>query len=288
MKRFIKKTSIFLISFTIVLILLFCMIKIANRPHRLPKNINTIIIGDSHPKCALDAKLLTNTANLSMDREPYMGSYYKIQKITKDNPQINNIVLGFSYHNFSSYYDDFVLGDDSKVFTDRYIQLMSFSDYIRLLINRPKALKSLSCVLNPFKERYLKAIVYDSTGVQGFKRDSMKKRLALQFKGKANTGLISDIQTEYFNKTVKYCKDKKIRLILVNTPLHEEYAKQLPGELKKFFNEKLAKSGLDYIDMNEIEYDDRMYMPDGDHININGLKRGTEFFKEKLSKIISR
>jgi hypothetical protein len=264
------------------------MVKTANRPYRLPKNINTIIIGDSHTKCALNAKLLTNTANLSMDREPYMGSYYKIKKICKDNPQIKNVVLGFSYHNFSSYYDDFILGDDSKVFTDRYLQLMSFYDYMKLVINRPKALKSLSCVLNPFKERYVKAIVYDSTGVQGFKRESMEKRLALQFKGKANTGLISEIQTEYFNKTIKYCKDKKIRLILVNTPLHEEYAKQLPAELKKLFNKKLAILGLDYIDMNEIEYADSMYMPDGDHININGLKRGTEYFKENYSRIISK
>jgi len=102
MKRFLKKLALI----PLMLLLVVCLITIVNysllmfsNSFNLNKNVNTLILGDSHTKYAFNDQLMINTYNFSQDADSYFYSYLKVKQISKENIQIDTVLLSFSQHN---------------------------------------------------------------------------------------------------------------------------------------------------------------------------------------------
>jgi ABC-type sugar transport system permease subunit len=104
MKLFLRKTVLVFLILTVLLVVVTIInwAYITNSNYFiLNKNINVLVLGDSHAKYALDDKILKNTCNLSTDADSYFYSYLKLKELNKKNIQIDTLLLSFSQHNIS-------------------------------------------------------------------------------------------------------------------------------------------------------------------------------------------
>jgi hypothetical protein len=259
------------------------------------KNITTIIAGDSHTKTSLNPEILTNCVNISEVAENYIFTYYKLCHFLRMNPQIKNIILGFSYHNISkvflesllkdiSYCDSYylILDDNGKSLLDTssmsYFQAkLEYDLGIPLNINknnlglRAVFTKHMSPADYPFYGSF-----YSSRKSNINDKDLNITITRQYFDNKRQYAGTSGINIAYLNKIIEMCADNNINVYLFMAPLHQKYIDKIPQEAFVNYNE--VKSDLlhrynkiKFIDLSHLNLKDKC-MGDGDHVNFFGAK----------------
>ena len=98
--------------------------------YKFNKGINKLIAGDSRTQYSINDKLIENSKNISQNSEGLLYTYYKLKTLLGNNPQIDTVFLGVSYHTFSSYYIDIQKKPDVS---GRYFFILSGGEQFRLL-----------------------------------------------------------------------------------------------------------------------------------------------------------
>jgi hypothetical protein len=104
----------------------------------------------------------------------------------------------------------------------------------------------------------------------------LEERIAAHFDLSGAEIELSNILIDYFDRINKYCNERGIRLITVNTPKIEGYDKMVPEgyktALEKVVNEMEFKyKNYLYLDYSRAEMELK-YMRDADHLNYEGAK----------------
>src|SRR5688572_22900010 len=132
MRRFVRKSLVFIIIFITLLIIVLTMLVMLNHQlfEKYPTNhINTIFIGDSHMEMGINDKLVPGGLNLARSSDGYIHSFTKLKAFLQKEKEIRTVVLSYSAHNLSSYFDTFIDGRDAR---------FGFSDYFPILSQREK------------------------------------------------------------------------------------------------------------------------------------------------------
>jgi len=282
MKKFLFKLFYF---FAIPMVLLSCIAAISiyclsmmSSNCSLPKSITKIYIGDSHIKKTIDDAQLYNSKNLGESAESYYFSYYKIKTLLKANDQIKKINVGLSYHNLSYYYDNFIYGKGALSTTSKYFYILPVRQKLKLLqwnITHPRTcVKSLfNAGIHIIKDQpdfqFLGG--YDNT----FKEieangASIDKRIQHQFYHNQQLHQFSEFNIQYLKKIIALCKMKNIELIMIKTPLHKDYYKQISQKYLQKYNEIVKQNKLKLIDLSTLNLTNDCFAPDGDHLTQKG------------------
>jgi hypothetical protein len=80
-------------------------------PFRLNEDTTTIILGDSHPQCGINDAILPHSKNFCEGSDTYFYSYVKLKNLLRHNPQIDTLILGYSYHNIEIGQDKWLVDD---------------------------------------------------------------------------------------------------------------------------------------------------------------------------------
>ncbi len=289
MKQFLIKTFIALLIPTIIgsvviLALSFFTSKAVN--YEFNTAIKTLYIGDSHIQLAVNDSLLKKSKNVSTSSEPYIFSYYKLKNLLEANPSIQNVYLGVSYHNLSSYYDGFINGKRSSAISPKYLHTIPFTDKIKLaywnIDKTPNFLRGFFLISykylfknEPFAGGYLN--IFPNTTAAD---TSMQKRLKLQFYEEDKLAGFSIINQEYLNKIISLCEKKQVKLYLLNAPLHPYYRKRIPQKFIDKYNEVTHSSNAKTLNFSDLKLNESSFIPDGDHLSAKGA---TIFTSEFLS-----
>ncbi len=256
-KFFIKKIIYF---FTILLSIVIAAFVPLNLYHdlllnevKLSSNITTIFIGDSHIQTAINDSLIENSINISSTAESYYYSYYKLQRYFKSNPQIKRIYLGFSYHNFSNYYEDYISGKHSVNVSSGYFFTLPVSERIRCLTwNAQMPVIYLKKIFTADISKLLKS---DNEGyINNFvnvraSEEEMNKKLADQYYSEGKLQGFSKTNIEYLDRIIALCKAKEIELIFLSTPLHAYYREHIPEVFRDKFNELKKSKQIKLVDL---------------------------------------
>ncbi len=274
---------------------------------RLGHEINTLIVGASHSMCSFNPDIIDNSCNISVSAENFFYTYYKTKFILKNNPQLKNIVLSFSYSHISKNNEDKLFDSDAS--------LNYFNKYFMLLDNQGKK------NLRQFNQSYIVSVVKFDLGIPlGFIDDmNLILRLLLNkveleeysfwgsYYGSKNSNLksnlidakineyfykngevvaASDIMVEYLEKIILLCKENKKKIILINTPVHKQYYKKIPPFYMRKYQEILTSfqkkyPEIIYYNFNQFKLEDKCY-GDGDHLN----KFGADIFSNKINGIL--
>ena len=114
------------------------------------ENIELLFLGDSHITNAVIESIMQNAVKLSQRSEPYYYTYQRL-KFVSNNSKIEKIILGYSYHNISSYYDNFMSGHLSIVIPHKLFFCLEFSEKLRVLNwNRKKLILVLKKTFKSF------------------------------------------------------------------------------------------------------------------------------------------
>jgi len=205
---------------------------------KLPKEINTIVLGNSHVECAINDTILDHAANLSMAAEAYLYSYVKAKNFLIANPQVDTLWLAYDfncleewndtltrsqrYNNYKLPFHYFMLDvSDLSVFATQlsFYSVLSRTPYMRrkyikLALRAPTTYKDL-------KIGGFQYLVRDRLQADLARRDSLYATHAVRT---PNFGKAMD-QVEYLDKIVTLCKERSVTCIMLSTPTHPVIAR---------------------------------------------------------------
>tara|TARA_R110000868_G_scaffold193350_1_gene438177 strand:- start:4836 stop:5714 length:879 start_codon:yes stop_codon:yes gene_type:complete len=284
MKKFL--TSIILFGLSAITLMLVLVISTAwltkqTFDFQLPLKKNILVLGNSHPECAINDKILPDVYNLAQSGSGYFYDYLKAKEIIKNNPQIDTLIVGYSYGDIAKNMDSWIIGKDKLKFKIRnFFFLFELEDYILLLKANP-----IEVLVNTpqtiFYNLKMKREGYKYLG--GFKRlDESKlrqaKKLIDTFKPDTSQGY-SQYQINYLLKLYEICNKGDIKLILLNTPIHpllDSIQTPLKKSYHEFAEKKLPKALL--VNHSNFKLAEEYYR-DLDHLNSRGANLYTRFIK---------
>ena len=301
MKRFIKDLVFFSTAVFLTFIFIFSLVWVLlyNKINgiTLDKNINTIICGDSHPQSAVNDTNVKYSLNVSMASQHLIYTYSLIKLLHNRFPSVKNLVIGVSFHSFNEY--------DSVIFDliNRNNQFISFFPILDLqsiqLITSKNPIYFSEKLIEIFKTMLLTILCNDNTfncfefmgGYYPSRNSNLNKytiEAAIKRHYYNSEGVEqghSKYQEKYLFLISKFCKDKNIKLIIINTPIHPLYLKNIPKKFKQKYYSTMLKLKRDatFYDFHSINLNDSCY-GDADHLNFYGAN----FFSTKLDSLLQK
>ena len=292
MKTFIKKISLFFSILLGIVLTTYFVLNYANKKafenFKTAPNVKNLFVGDSHVQYSINDQLLSNALNLSQDSESYFYSFYKLLGVLKNNPSIKKLYLGVGYHSFSSYYDDYVIGDFSKDIAARYFFILPPKERLFFFkVNSSKKGIFINRIFkSSFKTLFTKPSNFSFLG--GYQNNfvessaslkSIDNRIKQQFFLGDSTRNFSDTNIHYFNKIIELSAALNVEVVLLNSPLHPYYKSNIPKKFLDKYDDLVRGTGLKVIDFSEFSLNDSCFIPDGDHVSKRGAIITTNYLK---------
>jgi hypothetical protein len=308
MKRFLNTVLAFLLVLTMVLLVSALFYGHYKKQYLQDKNLNlglnnnTLIVGDSHAETSFDDNIIPNSRNIAFHAEHYLFTYFKLKYIIKANPQIENVILSYGPHNLSQGADVtlFSLGRNSRSFA-RYFMLLdqegvddTYSptqnwriNYLKWKLNIPFQLKLEGKLL-------YKTVLNKHLGLNDFpfigKFYASSKHVFNDVAEPINghyfkNGKIlqaSNLSLKYLYKIIALCEANNIKLILINTPLHQEYRNRIPEYFIKLYTKTTSEITSKHPSVQILDYSE-LTIPDnafGDYHHVNSI--GAKLVSERL------
>jgi hypothetical protein len=262
--------------------------------------VRTLIVGDSHSASSIDPAIFPHAANIAEPSENYLFTYYKLRHFLHHNPEIERVILAFSYHNCARVFSERYLFDER--FTDqslpRYYPLLG-AEAKRLVRARSRSylvsrLKfDLGIPVEIHRSHYLiKAALgrplrrdeipfyggYYAGGGSNVTEEDIAATLDRHYFGGAPSYRgVSPLMVEYLHRIAQLCRDRGIALYLFNAPLYSGYLSQIPDPVRDDF-ETLRDAILEmYSDIIYLDYAalplEKGFFGDVTHLNTRGAER---------------
>ena len=284
MKKLIKRGVLFLIITGIVSLivgLLSVLLFKKTFEYKFKEEKNMLIVGNSHTECSINDSILSNSVNLSQSASSYFYSYMKIREFTKYNPQIDTVIISFSDNDlFSEKEKWFSSSEKINNKMTRHIILFNKDDYLDLF-------KS-----NPLEVSFQTFILYsDFYNLHTQKRDFIGSYNKINV-NKIDESIIefnrsppkiceerADSELKYLIKIYEFTQENKIKLILLNTPIHPILEKHF--SVVKPRNFQIASEQMPnatYFDHTSFVLKNSDYADLG-HLNNKGSTKYSEFLQ---------
>lgn len=261
---------------------------LSRNPASVNENTRILILGDSHTQTSLDPSMIDSSANLSSSNESPFFTYCKAKYVIEKNPLIRTLIVGFSYNNIADVQENAMTGiplflDNSFIYMDSQergaVKEKSFDLFAYYF-----AKYSLGVPLNFYKNNYLMMSLpgqrekFSQKTWGGFKRmkgANLSKQIDELIAGKGRTDYsISPFLIEYTKKLAEFCREKGIRMYIINTPIHdiffEKYSPKLVHSYDSAVTELLQENEeLIFLDFRRFTQDTSLFY-DGEHLNSEG------------------
>ena len=268
MKKFIKNSAL-LFGISVVLIISLVMVSHSITRHFFDYSINEskniLVVGNSHLEYAIDDEIIPQAFNIAQSGSGYFYSYLKVREIANRNKQIDTIILGYSYEDFSEYRVKWFSGEDKIKFKMRdHFFLFTSKDYFELLESNPKSvITNTPQVIVHSMKVLIKGYPYLGGHV-----NSDRSKLNESFKRYDPNYYINTTnkppkyQDKYLLKIYEYCQKNSIKLILLNSPIHPKMDKDLQANKQLYCN---------FASQN---------MPDATLINYSNYFKNDDYFSD--------
>ena len=234
-------------------------------------------MGDSHVMWGINDHYLKDAQNISLNAEGYIYTYAKLKELLSHTTDIDAILLGFSYHNLSDYFDDYIYGSKMQEFYPRYIKVLGWKEQIKLLFKKPENLfrvgglnirKGIPALFTHNCE-YIGSFP-ETKMTQILDQEHIEKRIQEQYYVKDKLCSYSEINIFYLEKIIELCEVYNIEIVFLNTPLNDEYKNKIPSKFIEAYDNVLNKYKFHTFDFENFNLPDSCFLPDGDHLNYYG------------------
>jgi hypothetical protein len=291
MKKLLLKLAAFLALGASAFALLFAVVVLMNRQAldscRLGPDVESVILGESHTAWAIDDAAVPGVRNISLNAEGYKYTYLKLQYLLRTEPQLRRVYLAFSYNNLSDYFDAYATGPIFRFFAERYIGVLSPRDYFELVRKSPRTAPDLFMrvvrggLSNGVRQRCVLYGTFSSEPMtETFRPESMEARIIEQYYSGSVLRGQSVHNRDYLERIIQLARAHNLELVALNTPLHPEYEKRIPGRFREWHDGILLQYGIPSYDFAGHGLGDAGFLPDGDHTNYAGAMVATRLFAE--------
>lgn len=257
---------------------------------KISDKIDKVIVGHSHPECAYNDSLIDNFGNFSSSGESFFYTYYKTAQLINANENVKTVFIEFTNNQIDSSMDQGIWGE-------RYMSNFYpiYQPFVSMEDNKFLFKKNASCLISSIGSGIQNSIFriiknnYDYSKTIGKfqylvrdKTDSLLANPILKAEAVEDNYIIPNNNIHYLKKIIEFCINKKIKVILVRSPLHNKYEGFFNEKIfQKYRNEKFAE--VRFIDFNNFPLQDSDF-GDLEHLNYRGAKKFSDFFNHMLKK----
>jgi hypothetical protein len=266
---------------------------IKNKQLLLLESVDVLVLGSSHTYFGVDASEISSTSyNAALSSQSYKYDFLVLNSLIRRQVKVNCVILPIS--SFSRGYDVETGVEQWRKYQywHRYnMHVFALQDYFDIrsyiaLMGDADAFGSISRIVSGNANVDLYNVGIDGTGSNqdgGISRSKAHTQAVESAKRHLSDDSSNGVY--WFRKTVELCNASKISLILISTPVTDEYFQLVSTKLTRDQNElyRIAKSlktdvvFRDYSRTRSFVYRD---FYDCDHLNPTGAK--------KLARLIRR
>ncbi len=289
MKTSAQKISIFILNLFgigVLLIIIFLIsTNIKSKSFKIDDTYTDVFLGDSHVRYTVNDTLLAHSISLANSSESIYFSYHKLKLLLKSNQTIETVHLGFSYHNISDYYDQYINGKYSQSVAPNYFYILSFNEQLQMFKWNSRRLPSF---VRAILKSGIKIWRNENTFTGGFDNPytnttannaTMDERLKLQYYTNDTLNSFSALNLKYFDNIVELCKEQQVELVIINTPVHAYFLSKVPQKFIDRYNSIINSNNLRIIDLTLMDLPDTSFQAEGDLVSMEGSMRGTDELK---------
>lgn len=250
------------------------------------KKPTMLIVGDSHPECALIDSLNPYLYNIAHSSESFIFSYIKAKKIIEENRSITTLFIEFSPLNLSETRENAIWGDKLGWRFPCFAPFMNKEELFFFVRHNPTIV--FSKISNSIKENeeFLKSGSKDyfgDKGLGGYRYLSYSAIKWIQKKKKKIIFKIKNIDGDlyYLDKLLHLCKMKNIKPVFIRCPIHPSYGIwQIEKPFQKIVKSRYRK--IDFFDFSKFKLKDEDFF-DLHHLNNRGAKKFTRYFNDLIN-----
>lgn len=294
MKKFLQHSIFFILGvlFMVITVIISTNKKIEqSHVFKLTPNVKNLILGHSHPEGAYNDCIILNSKNLSQSGELYFYTFMKIKKLIPENKQIQTIFIEFSNNQITMDMEKWTKSSEQIMCRiPKYAPIMNTNNYMYLAMKNPIAFikttpiilkNNIGFLLNNNKDFVTEN---DWGGFYKNKRTLIDSLLIEKKAGRlkhVDVSRFTNVNLIYLQKIIQYCNQKKIKIILIRSPLHKSY--------QGFENENLYQNvlktklkGIEFIDFKNFKLLNDEFC-DFEHLNYKGANKFSKFFNNLLT-----
>jgi len=250
---------------------------------KLPAEVDTIAIGDSHGQCAFDDRGASDVLNLCASAEHTLLNLLKLKAILRQNQdQIRCVVLFLSHHSCMQDYERRLLEsrDISLNKAQMYWPIVPVGDLHHFNVGWNE--RAILVAKKAIPLEYL----HTQLDFMGHYRHSNKSRPDDEdLRGVIRNHYDSCAKSELFVKSAHdifvLCHRERIRLLVVTAPVHKEYLARIPQSAREILRETVNQPQIDHLDLSDLDLSENSYR-DADHVNSRGARAATRIIFERL------
>ena len=280
---FVMRLIVFLLSITVAVVILFFSSRYLSRESLIiDDGISILVCGDSHTMSAVNDSVLSSSMNISNTSQPFFYTYSVLVPLLARNPQIQTVLLGYSFHSVSSIMDDILFNSDlaknNCVRRNNYLAVADLSYVVQLVRTDGIQILVLVSLKQIWKSLHPEGIhdvmfigkYYPSTG-QNLTDENVEAAIQRHYyyeSGLVRYG-IAEYQINYLYKIAELCNQNEIELFLVNTPVSTQYYEAIPQNYIDNFYYIASTVDATLLDFHDSSLPDSCY-GNADHLNYYG------------------
>jgi hypothetical protein len=288
MRKFIKRTLIFLLTLIGAIILFYFCVSFIERKYsnfKLKDSPNYIIVGHSHSECAYNDSLIPACKNLSQSGEAYFYTYFKIRQIIKQNPSVKVLFIELANNQVTERMDSWIWGNNYMSNNyPKYFSFMSGSDNLLLARKNPSMyFNALSWSMKNSLYRICRGKLDFTHQIGGYvylDRDIKDTLVNVNTQTSASLKTVSEKNLSHLDAIIEFCKKNGVEPVLIRSPLHERYRGY---ENEKLYTQIIEKrySSVVYLDFSKFPLPDSAF-GDFEHLNYKGARVFSKWFSSML------
>jgi hypothetical protein len=302
LRRFLGKCLLFGVLMVMLISLLFKISDFAIKQKmpqffKISNDINIVFAGDSNVECSINDSIVKGSLNIAQSGEAYLYSYVKLRELLDCNKQIKTVFIGFSFHEILKEKEDLLLFQDSYIIEKIKLYNYLLNKTEKGLIFKNNHLAYLKGFLQSIFNNVVvfakscastdsRSILVDFGGYLYLYGNKLKEDIRLQENTKQESSGKSPekgLQQEKYLKMIsQLCRQRSVRLILLNTPKHSYYSNRITKEIKDNWlsvRNSLPQDSL--MELSSFPLSDSCYY-DITHLNCIGANLFSKYLNEQI------
>ena len=282
---FSRRVFLFVLSVVFLVFLLFAWARyLSHKNLELDDNVSIIVCGDSHTQSAINDSVLSSSINISFTSQPYFFTFSVLRFLIECNPQIETVILGYSFHSLSPIMDTILFDSETALENalnrDAFLALTDLSYVCKIFYNDPVdifVLLARSSLRHIWQQVHSNDI-HDMLFIGGY-YSSFGQNMSIEnveaavqrhyYKQSEGYEGIAVYQPYYLHRRASLCKDNNVEMYLVNTPISEEYYNKIPRAYISNYYYIASEVDAALLDYHDFQLPDSCY-GDADHLNYYG------------------
>ena len=246
-----------------------------------------LVMGNSHPECAINDLEYHNLKNLSRSAEPLYYTHHKLKWLLKWNPQIKRVFIELSENQLESRMSEWIWSDESiQRQTLSLFPFLTFEHHLRSFALGP--IQYIEDLLMASRRTVTGILLEDEVGFfanldwGGF-RSQKGNHLNESLQGNKpypDEELLPDKDNlASFYNIIDLCQKSNVEIIFIRCPSHADAPRNFEVSFQKFV---LDNPQIKLLDFKNYKLQDDCYF-DAQHLN----EKGADFFTAQFLDTIN-